>query len=632
MIYGLRLDTDTFFLSILLFYNYTIWQKTNIQPSTYLVERYMANLILKIICSFLLTVSCLFIFFELRTKFDRAFLYFGISNLLLCSFCAIDIWIQPESLDLQWTRFQHLIISFFPAFLTWYLFVVADTKRRDIVKILFFIAIILSLLFYTDLMLVSKDNTVATTLLYNFLFAPFILGVIIGINWFIIRKLAYTVSYNKRVLVFHLVGIVLLSIFSMLDMVGLILGQRSLLPVASGSVLGVFAFALITTVVFAERLAQLVREREATFEKLKIAYHELDSSMTLRELGKSTSIINHEIKNYTYAISGFAKLAEKSKSLDENARSSIDKIIVSVNKLHEFSQDILDFSKSRLIRDKVRLDIGSLIESCIENHFSEFHTHFRMNGFDKRYYINGDWNKLEHVFLNVIKNSVEANARAIVLSLIPAPDVLVVTIEDDGVGCTEEQLENMFKAFYTTKRRVKGSGLGMAIVRSIVESHGGHINCYSKNLMGEGEHGLKIVITFPYYRETEEDKKDKKDNIIFVKDGIEDLTIPFRIFQNISLNPYIVQNISEITTEQFSPEEVMIFGTTKNINRVKRKFETSYVTYTLISSNKYGLYVIDKDDRSKVIPFTEDFVISCLDIQRKRSRSNLLEVPNTIVQ
>ncbi len=590
------------------------------------------NLILELICLFLFTISCLFIFFELRTKFDRAFLYFGISNLLLCSFCAIDIWIQPESLDLQWTRFQHLIISFFPAFLIWYLFVVADTKRRDIVKILFFIAIILSFLFYTDLMLVGKDNTVATTLLYNLLFAPFILGVIIGINWFIIRRLAYTVSYNKRVLVFHLVGIVLLSIFSMLDMVGLILGQRSLLPVASGSLLGVFAFALITTVVFAERFAQLVLEREATFEKLKTAYRELDTSLTLRELGKSTSIINHEIRNYTCAISGFAQLAKTSKSLDKKARSSLDKVINSIHKLQDFSQDILEFSKSRLIRDKVRLNIGSLLESCIENHFPELKECFSMNGFDKKYYINGDWNKLEHVFLNVIKNSVEANARAIVLSLLPAPAVLVVTIEDDGVGCTEEQLENMFKAFYTTKKGTKGSGLGMPIVRSIVESHGGHINCYSKNLLNNGEHGLKLVIAFPSYKETEEDKKGEKDNIIFMKEGIDDLTIPFRVFQNISLNPHIVQNVSEITTEQFSPEEVMIFGTAKNINRVKRKFDTSYVTYTFINSDKYGLYVIDKDDRSKVIPFTEDFVISCLDKQKNKLRVPLPETPDLVLK
>jgi hypothetical protein len=232
----------------------------------------------------------------------------------------------------------------------------------------------------------------------------------------------------------------------------------------------------------------------------------------------------------------------------------------------------------------------------------------------------------------VIKNSVEANARAIVLSLIPAPAVLVVTIEDDGIGCTEEQLENMFTAFYTTKRGVRGSGLGMSIVRSIVESHGGHINCYSKNLQDNGENGLKLVIAFPYYKETEEDKKGEKDNIVFMKEGIEDLTVPFRVFQNISLNPYVVQNVSEITAERFSTEDVIIFGTTKNINKVKKKYDTSYVTYTLISSDKYGLYVIDSFDRSKVVPFSEDFIISCLDKQKNKMRVSLPETPDLILK
>lgn len=99
----------------------------------------------------------------------------------------------------------------------------------------------------------------------------------------------------------------------------------------------------------------------------------------------------------------------------------------------------------------------------------------------------GDRVQLQQVFVNLAVNAMHAMAnrsvrRLTIRTLRPQSDRPGVTVEDTGPGIAPENLERLFGSFFTTK--TGGMGIGLAICRSIIEAHGGHIE--ATNLPGGG--------------------------------------------------------------------------------------------------------------------------------------------------
>ncbi len=107
----------------------------------------------------------------------------------------------------------------------------------------------------------------------------------------------------------------------------------------------------------------------------------------------------------------------------------------------------------------------------------------------------GDEDQLRRVLMNLMKNAVEAMPGGGTLRVSSAPegDYVRVGIADNGVGISAEIARKMFDPYFTTKQ--KGTGLGMAIVKGIVEGHGGEIEVESV----EGE-GTEVVVRVPWKR------------------------------------------------------------------------------------------------------------------------------------
>jgi len=92
----------------------------------------------------------------------------------------------------------------------------------------------------------------------------------------------------------------------------------------------------------------------------------------------------------------------------------------------------------------------------------------------------GDQVQLQQVMLNLMMNGIEATASVtdrrrelLIRSCQHGSDQVLVAVQDSGIGIDRENLEKIFNAFYTTKSH--GMGMGLAISRSIVESHGGRL-------------------------------------------------------------------------------------------------------------------------------------------------------------
>ena len=106
-----------------------------------------------------------------------------------------------------------------------------------------------------------------------------------------------------------------------------------------------------------------------------------------------------------------------------------------------------------------------------------------------------DAGRLEQVFRNLFENSLAAASDPVQIDIacsatrLADQDAIQISIRDNGPGLTKDQRQKVFDAFYTTKSR--GTGIGMAIVKRIVESHGGQI------AVGDSSSGAEFIITLP---------------------------------------------------------------------------------------------------------------------------------------
>lgn len=572
----------------------------------------MVHLLLQAICISLFGYSLGFIFLELKTKFDRSFLYFGITLVLLCMFCAIDLWKQPLAFNLKWTNIQHVLSCFITPFFLKYLIVLTKRQKPIFHKILFIISGLISILFMLNLMFVMKDNSATPNLLYLFLFMPYTLFSAFYINYHVITSFLKSTGFDKKIYFLHLLGFGLITICGLLDFVTL-LYNKFFIPVVSFTIFGVIGLGILLSYIFTERLVLLIREKNRTLNDLKLAYTELEHALSLSELGQSSAIINHEIKNYACAIRGYLDLIKLRKDIPEKPRVWLNKAIASIEYLTQFSNSILDFSKSKILKDKKPLDIYERINRTISEHFPNQIKNFKICTLDDPVMIHGDWLKLNHVFLNMFKNSFEAGATEIMIKILHKDNVSLVTIEDNGCGIDPKKINDIFKAFFSTKGRQGGSGLGMSITRSIIEGHGGYISVFTKNSKENKDTGLMFNITFPAYSESMEKPIQRNTNIVLIQENLEQLPMILKTFQNAFVIPSLIQNVDEFDTNKYLKEDTVILGSPEMIGDLNRR-HNKYRYYSFVNNNNKGLYVVGNNDDSYKGYFNENFILKNLPV------------------
>ncbi len=176
----------------------------------------------------------------------------------------------------------------------------------------------------------------------------------------------------------------------------------------------------------------------------------------------------HELKNPLTVCNGYLDMIMKCKDEDKDTYIQIvrDEIKRSLNIINNYSNTIRkeEFNLKDLFLDiKNTLSIYKLniIINCNNN------------------YILGDYSKLKQVFLNIIKNSYEANSSIIVIKVEEYTNYKI-SIIDNGIGI--KNINDIYKEYYTTKST--GTGLGIPFIKEIIELHGGIIKYYSKENIG----------------------------------------------------------------------------------------------------------------------------------------------------
>jgi PAS domain S-box-containing protein len=214
-----------------------------------------------------------------------------------------------------------------------------------------------------------------------------------------------------------------------------------------------------------------VTDRRLAEEALK---EKLTRSEHLAAMGQLVAEIAHEIKNPLMMIGGFARqLLHTEEKKDRLKKLTIiseqsERLEKLLSELREYYVPRNNATETVDIREVLK-KVYSLVKDQCEK--KKIHTELFMDG--NQLMVNGDPNKLEQVFLNVIKNSIEAMSTGGNLSVRAGvlKDKVEITIEDDGCGIPAEHMDKILDCFFTTKSY--GTGLGLCLSKKYVDDHEG---------------------------------------------------------------------------------------------------------------------------------------------------------------
>jgi PAS domain S-box-containing protein len=233
------------------------------------------------------------------------------------------------------------------------------------------------------------------------------------------------------------------------------------------------------------------------------AQQEIAHATRLLSMGELTASIAHEVNQPLAAIvsngNACIRWFDREVPALPQARASLDAIIRDANRASEIVRRIRTFAIKETM-PRLQLDVNEVIREALGLTTDELRRAGVLLKIQLAEFLPpviADRVELQQVLLNLVINSIEAmrpvtdRARCLTItSAAPAPAIVEVTVTDGGNGVCAAHLPKLFDAFFTTKSQ--GMGLGLAISRRIIESHGGKLNARQKT-----DCGLTIEFTLP---------------------------------------------------------------------------------------------------------------------------------------
>ena len=240
-------------------------------------------------------------------------------------------------------------------------------------------------------------------------------------------------------------------------------------------------------------------------EELKITglkLFETEENLRLSEkqaaIGKMVAGIAHEIRNPLASVSGSVEMLKQNTHLEPEERRLIDIVTREVNRLNNLISELLEYTRPVKKSDDVYQ-----LEELVQETLLELQ-HHKAYGVDIKLEKNipfssipmrGNRSKLKQVFWNLFINACQAMGGRGTLSVTvgEAHDRAEIRVRDTGEGIPAENLGKIFDAFFSTKD--EGTGLGLAVVQKIIESHGGIIRVDSQ--LGQGTE-FRVILPKPH--------------------------------------------------------------------------------------------------------------------------------------
>jgi PAS domain S-box-containing protein len=270
---------------------------------------------------------------------------------------------------------------------------------------------------------------------------------------------------------------------------------------------------------------------EDAAERASNAVERIRAEEALREADRRKdqflAMLGHELRNPLAPISAAAELLQLAASNPERVKSTSRIIARQVSHMTGIVDDLLDVSRvtsGLVVLDKEDVDIKRVIADAVEQirPLLESRGHrLLVETAPEPAYVSGDYKRLVQVLANVVNNAAKYtpdNGNLCVRMDTTANEVML-SVQDDGIGISPELLPNIFELFSQGERSADrsqgGLGLGLALVKSLVELHGGSVEALSDGL----GRGSRFIVCLPRLDESSPRRLVDKASISELADG-----------------------------------------------------------------------------------------------------------------
>lgn len=236
-----------------------------------------------------------------------------------------------------------------------------------------------------------------------------------------------------------------------------------------------------------EKLNRTLENRvEARTRELKSAQEELIKKERLAAMGQMASVVSHEIRNPLAVMNNSIYFIKTKLGTQVDAKISkhISIIESEIRQANGIIDEILSFARTRELKPKLT-HLNSYLEDLVSTYPFPQHIELEKKFYPSQINVNIDQDEMNQVIRNLIKNAIEVmpeRGKIIIRTDVTAENMAKIEIEDTGPGIPKDVLEKLFTPFFTTKAR--GTGLGLAVVKKVIERHKGKVEIISE--VGEG--------------------------------------------------------------------------------------------------------------------------------------------------
>lgn len=239
-----------------------------------------------------------------------------------------------------------------------------------------------------------------------------------------------------------------------------------------------------------------------------LIFQDKSSDHKMLEMGKDfVSSSSHELRTPITIIRGFAETLQDTKDLPKEIEEEIlEKIVRNCKRMETLIRNLLTLADVENIPlpNYQQCDLGDLLEECkriVSTVYSSAHIHIKK---EVEYLeIEVDPSLFELAIVNLLTNAAKysQDPAEITVSFYQNMDEIVLSISDKGIGIPQEDVEHVFERFYTVNkahsRKLGGAGLGLALVKTIIEKHDGIIQVESVQGVGS-----TFTMAFPISQRT----------------------------------------------------------------------------------------------------------------------------------